>query len=251
VLVLWQRTKRLPIGPIVMIVLAGMAAYGVLWAIEGDAEGFGGIPSSGSVEARDYVTALLLGVVCVPIGLLLRALVGWSYAAAQRIEARLPWWVAALAFGAVLGGLYLAGGESVQFSGAEGTGILVSDAPDLGWLALAGILVCKLAVAAWSLGTGYRGGLVFPSVFVGVALGLTVGAISGDVTGPGLAVGAIGGILAQMTMPVLAVIMLLALLPLKFAGLGVAAAAGVLVGRWAIGRATGAAHRAARADRTS
>ena len=44
--------------------------------------------------------------------------------------------------------------------------------------------------------------------------------------------GAVAGILAEMTAPVIAVIMLFALLPLKFVGIGVAAAVGVFLGRW-------------------
>lgn len=230
-LVLVQRTKRLAIPAVAIIVLCGMTAYGVLWAVAGDAEGFGGIPGDAAVHAHDYATALVLGVVCVPIGLLLRRLVPVCWRTARRVGDRVPWWLAAAAFGAVLGALYLAGGESVQFSGSEGIGILVSRAPDYGWLALAGILLAKIAVAAWSLGAGYRGGLVFPSVFCGVALGLLVASIAGDVAGPGIIIGAVGGILAEMTLPLLAVIMLFALLPLEFAGLGVAAAAGVLIGR--------------------
>ena len=45
----------------------------------------------------------------------------------RRIEAALPWWLAAAAAGAVLGGLYLAGGPAVQFSGSEDYEILLDD----------------------------------------------------------------------------------------------------------------------------
>lgn len=241
-LVLWQRTKRLPVPAVVAVVLCGMAAYGVLYAVHGDAAGFGGVPSDLPAHAKDYATALALGLVCVPVGLLLRWLVTTSWAVVQRVDARLPWWAAAAIFGAVLGVLYLVGGETVQFSGSEGSGMLIQKAPDYGWAALAGILLVKMAAAAWSLAGGYRGGLVFPSVFCGVALALTVAAVAGDHAGPGLVVGAVGGILAEMTAPVIAVIMLFALLPLKFAGLGVAAALGVLIGRQVadrVGRRTG------------
>jgi len=235
-LVLWQRTKRLAPAAILMIVLSGLAAYGALYAVKGSAPGYGGIPSDLGVQVRDYATALALGICCVPIGLLLRWLVGVFWAGAQRLDGRVPWWASAAVFGAVLGALYLIGGETVQFSGSEGSAELIDKAPDYGWAALAGILLVKLGVAAWSLSTGYRGGLVFPSVFSGVALGLTITAITTDFEGPGLVVGAVGGILAEMTAPVLAVIMLLALLPLKYAGLGIMAAGGVLLGRWLLDR---------------
>jgi H+/Cl- antiporter ClcA len=232
ILVLYQRTRTLPIPALVAIVLSGGAAYGALYAVQGGAPGFGTIPFETGAKAHDYGTALLLGIVCVPVGLLLRRLVEVVWAAAKRIDAHVPWWIAAAGFGALLGVWYLVGGETIQFSGSEGSGELLHRADDYGWAALAGIVLMKIVATAWSLGSGYRGGLVFPSVFCGVALGLTVGAIFGDQAGPGLLIGAVGGILAEMTAPVVAVIMLLALLPAKYAGLAVMAAIGVFIGRW-------------------
>ncbi|MEZ5121693.1 MAG: chloride channel protein [Solirubrobacterales bacterium] len=236
ILVLLQRTRKLPITAVVAIVLCGGAAYGTLYAVQGEAPGFGSIPFEVGAEVRDYGTALLLGLVCVPVGVLLRRLVEVVWAAAKRLDAHVPWWVSAAVFGAALGAWYLIGGETIQFSGSEGSSLLLHRADEYAWPALLGIVLMKIVATAWSLGSGYRGGLVFPSVFCGVALGLTVGAIFGDQAGPGLLIGAVGGILAEMTAPLVAVIMLLALLPLKYAGLGVAAAVGVLIGRWISGR---------------
>ncbi|UGS36380.1 chloride channel protein [Capillimicrobium parvum] len=237
ILVLVQRTRRLPIPALIAIVLSGAAAYGTLYAVQGGAPGFGSIPFETGAQAHDYATALLLGIACVPVGLLLRWLVEAVWAVAKRVDAHVPWWITAAGFGAVLGVWYLIGGETVQFSGSEGSGLLLHHADDYGWAALAGIVLMKIVATAWSLGTGYRGGLVFPSVFCGVALGLTVGAIFGDQAGPGLLIGAVGGILAEMTAPVVGVIMLVALLPAKYAGIAVMAAVGVFIGRWVVDRA--------------
>ena len=231
ILILLQRTKKLPIPAVVAILLSGGAAYGTLYAVQGDAPGFGSIPFGVGAQGHDYATAFLLGIVCVPVGLLLRGLVEVVWAAAKRVHARVPWWVSAAVFGAILGVWYLIGGETIQFSGSEGSSLLLHKADEYGWAALLGIVLMKIVATAWSLGTGYRGGLVFPSVFCGVSLGLTVGAIFGDQAGPGLLIGAVGGILAEMTAPLVGVIMLLALLPAKYAGLAVMAAAGVFLGR--------------------
>jgi H+/Cl- antiporter ClcA len=231
VLVLWQRTRKLAPGPLLIVALAGLAAYATLFAVQGNGHGYGGLPDTLGVEAHDYAIALVLGALCVPIGALLRAAVARLFALTQVIDRRSSWWLSAAVFGAVLGVLYLVGGQSVQFSGSEGSAILVERAGDDGALALLGILVVKLLAAAWSLAAGYRGGLVFPSVFLGLALSLLIGELAGGLGGPGATIGAIGGILVEMTLPVVGVVMLLALLPLKLLGLGVAGAAGAVLGR--------------------
>ncbi len=238
-----QRTGRLPIAAVVPIVVAGLASLGTLRLIQGDIEGFGQIPSL-PIHARDYAAAALLGLLAVPLGALLRWAIVRLGGLTERIEARSPWWAAAIAFGAVLGLLYLAGGESVQFSGSQGTAILLDSSQDKTALALVGIVVVKLVVTAWSAASGYRGGLVFPSVFTGVAVSLAVASADASLSGPGVLIGGVAGLVVEMTNPALGVVMLLALLPAKLLGLGVVAAAAATVGRAGFERLTAArSHR--------
>jgi H+/Cl- antiporter ClcA len=228
--ILYQRTKRLPLPAILAVVLAGLAAWGMLWLIRGEPHGFGSVPSA-TVHLRDYAAALVLGVLAVGIGWLLHGLVRRLAVLTGRVDRATAWWVAAAVFGAVVGVLYLVGGETVQFSGSNGSKLLIGRADEYGGAALLGIALVKLLVTAWSLAAGYRGGLVFPSVFVGVAVSLCVAAIDPSLGGPGIMIGAIVGLLVEMTAPILGIVVLFALVPLKLVPLGLAGAAGALLGR--------------------
>jgi H+/Cl- antiporter ClcA len=229
-LVMWQRTKRLPLPAVLAVLVAGGAAWGMLWLIHGNDDGFGRVPEA-TVNARDYAAAILLGVLAVFVGLLLRRFVVRLAVVTKRLDGGTAWWLAALAFGAVVGVLYLIGGQTVQFSGSEGAGLLIGRADEYSGWAILGIVLVKLLVTSWCLASGYRGGLVFPSVFAGVALALAVAAAFPDLAGPGIMVGGIVGLLTEMTAPILAIVVLFALLPVKLLPLGIAATIGAVVGR--------------------
>jgi H+/Cl- antiporter ClcA len=231
---LYQRGGRLQAAAVAAIVLAGLAAWGTLWLVQGNGHGYGGIPKA-TVHPRDYATAVLLGVIAVGIGALLKWFIKRLVTRTQRVEERAPWWLAAAIFGSVLGALYLVGGQSVQFSGSEGSVMLLSGELHYGPWALLGLAVVKLLATAWSVTAGYRGGLVFPAVFAGVAVSLCVAAAFPDVAGPGVLLGTVAGLFAEMTAPFLGVVMLLALLPVKLLPLGLAGAAGAIAARYAVG----------------
>lgn len=227
-LMLNRQEKKLTVGHVLPPVAASLGAYGALYAIEGHAEGYGTIPAGSDFDAHDFLTALVLGACGVVVAELLKWLIKRVADINERIDARWPWPASAALFGAVLGVLYLLGGESVQFSGSAGVGILLRESADEGSLALAGLVAVKLLATGWSITIGYRGGLVFPAVYAGVAMSLLVGSVAGGLAGPGATVGSIGGILTAMTSPVLAVVMVLALTPVELIGLALAGTAGAV-----------------------
>ena len=229
-LIVYQRTRRLTAPAVLAIVVAGLAAWGTLWLIQGNDHGYGAIPSS-AVKLRDYASAVLLGAIAVGVGALLRRLVRRLATVTEKIDERAPWWVAAAVFGTVLGVLYLIGGQSVQFSGSEGSKLLLSGELHYSTWALAGIALVKLLATSWSLAAGYRGGLVFPSVFAGIAVSLFVAAADPNLSGSGVLLGSVAGLLVEMSAPVPGLIMLLALLPAKLLPLGVAGGAGAIAAR--------------------
>lgn len=61
--------------------------------------------------------------------------------------------------------LYLLGGVMVEFTGNESIEPMLEQAASLGLLGLVWILIIKTLAISWSKTLGYRGGLVFPSVF--------------------------------------------------------------------------------------
>lgn len=227
-LILFQRTRKIPIPALVPPTLAGLAAYGTVYLIRGAVSGYGSIPSGTSANAEDYLIALALGVCGVGVGYGMRTAIKLFTGPAKQIGERVHWAWAAAIFGLVLGILYLIGGPTIEFSGSEGSKMLVSDTA-YGTAALAGIVVMKLLATGWSLSTGYRGGLVFPSVFAGVALSMFVASLFGDTAGPGLMIGSIAGVLVEMTSPALGVIMLLSLVPSELLPLALAGAAGAIL----------------------
>lgn len=229
-LVLWQRARRLPVIAVVTIVIASVAAWATLLLARGEAQGYGSVPSF-DVRARDYAAALLLGGLAIGIGVLLRWFIDRLAGVTRRLDERAPWWLAASVFGAVIGVLYLIGGRSVEFSGSEGSAMLLDGEVSYGAGALLGLVLVKLLVTGWSLSAGYRGGLIFPSLYAAVALSIAAATAFPDVAGPGVLIGSIAGLLVEMTAPALGVVMLLALLPLEMLPLGLAGAAGAVGGR--------------------
>jgi H+/Cl- antiporter ClcA len=235
-LLLYRREKRLPIAAVVPILVACFAAYGTLYLIEGDTDGFGDLPAQTDVGADDFAAAFVLGAIAAGIGAALKWSVGFASTRTARIDKRWPWWIAAVLFGAVIGVLYLIGGESVEFSGSAGSNMLVTDKAQESAAVLAGLLLVKVLVTGWSLAAGYRGGLVFPSIYGGVAMGLLVATLFSGLAGPGLAIGSVAGLMSAMTNPVGAIIFTAALLPLKLMGLAVVGALGAVVAQRAAKR---------------
>jgi H+/Cl- antiporter ClcA len=77
-----------------------------------------------------------------------------------------PWWQHALLASGILSVLYLLGGSLVQFTGNESIVPMFRQASDLGLWGLLWILLVKLGAIAWSKASGYRGGMIFPTIFV-------------------------------------------------------------------------------------
>lgn len=106
------------------------------------------------------------------------------------------WWKLAIVAGVGLSLLYLLGGPLVEFTGNESIAPLVSQASDLGVLGVFAILLIKLLVIGWSKAMGYRGGLIFPMIFVASTLVVLSQLIFADVNfGVGI-IAALIGILA-------------------------------------------------------
>jgi hypothetical protein len=122
-LIMYRQQKRL----VLAVVLAGLTLYGVLYLIKGHTDGYGSIPAGAHFDVGDGIAAIILGVGGALVGGLLKWSVTHASARTARIDARWPWLISATLFGAVIGVLYLIGGESVQFSGNEGSHMLVAD----------------------------------------------------------------------------------------------------------------------------
>ena len=80
------------------------------------------------------------------------------------------WWVKGMAAGAGLSLLYLLGGSLVQFTGNESILPMLKKSAELGFLGLLWLFIIKILAIGWSKAVGYRGGLIFPTIFAASVL---------------------------------------------------------------------------------
>jgi H+/Cl- antiporter ClcA len=127
------------------------------------------MPEYSAVRPIDLVSAILIGIAGTAVGLV-GVLV---FPHVHRLFHALPNpLLVTAAGGAVLGILGAIGGPITLFKGLEQMGQLVADReqyPATQLLLIVGVKLVALVIAA---GSGFRGGRIFPSVFIGAAVGL-------------------------------------------------------------------------------
>lgn len=133
------------------------------------------LPPMGSIEAIDLVSSFVIAAVAALVGIL----AAWALTPVHRVFHGMKHPVVFTTLGGLLlGVLGAVGGPITMFKGLEQTGELLRhpDAFSAAELAtFAGIKLVALVIAA---AAGFRGGRIFPIVFVGVALGLLAAAIA-------------------------------------------------------------------------
>jgi H+/Cl- antiporter ClcA len=151
-------------------------------------------PYEGAVVA-DLVLAVVVGIAA---GIVLAGVrdLGWRI---QGLTPRVGMPVLLLAGGIAVGGLALLGqglgadSQDVLFSGQASLGVVTSTSLSVVLV----LLVTKSLGYAVSLGAGFRGGPIFPAIFVGVALASVPVAVFGSSPTWAIAVGAAAGMAAQ------------------------------------------------------
>ncbi|WP_430867411.1 ion channel protein [Demequina aurantiaca] len=183
---LWDRL----FGPVVAAGFGALVAKSLGVALMGD--------GLGSVYEGPNFEQVLIGT---PIALV-AALVGiagaWAMPRLWRLFRRLRNPVLYVtAGGLVLGLLGAIGGPITLFKGSTQTTDLISQADTMTtWQILATALI-KIAALTVAAAVGFRGGRIFPSVFIGVAIGLTAQSLFPSIDTPiALACGVLGAVLA-------------------------------------------------------
>ncbi|HMF66480.1 MAG TPA: chloride channel protein [Phyllobacterium sp.] len=124
------------------------------------------IGSFGTVVPADYIPALLLGVFCALAGILLMKGVAFVEQIARK--SFIPGSIRPL-FGGVLIGLLALISPQVLSGGHGALHLNLDNATTI--TALIGVLLLKSFASAISIGSGFRGGLFFGSLFMGALLG--------------------------------------------------------------------------------
>ena len=120
----------------------------------------------GHVMPADYVPALLLGVVCAGFGILLMQ--GVSFIEEMARRSAIPQFARPAIGGLAVGLLALA---SPQVLSAGHGALHLNLAKNVAIPALIGVLLLKSLASAISIGSSFRGGLFFASLFMGGLLG--------------------------------------------------------------------------------
>lgn len=121
---------------------------------------------SSEVTPPDYVPAIFLGAVCAGVGIVLMQAVSFIEETARK--SRIPIWLRPAIGGIAVGILALISPQVL--SSGHGALHLNLDA-NMTIAGLAGIFILKAAASAISIGSSFRGGLFFASLFMGSLLG--------------------------------------------------------------------------------
>lgn len=164
------------------------------------------LPGLGQVRLRDFLYAALVGIGGAIAG---RVFIATTRAVHTRLDApaaRRPI-VLATAGGLAFGVLGLWGEHLTLFSGESSLQSLVDQRDSLGLTVLVYVLVAKIVATAISMTTGFRGGQIFPVMFVGAAFGVVVAHVTGDVPdGLAIACGMVAATVAVMRVPIAAIL---------------------------------------------
>jgi H+/Cl- antiporter ClcA len=167
-----------------------------------------GLPAYHGTHVYDLVVGIVVGITAALLVAAIRRL-GWRVAGAPRLGMGTLLLLGGLAVGALaeLADLLGADSQDVLFSGQASVPTLVHDSTKIVLI----LLVAKSVAYAVSLGCGFRGGPVFPAIFLGIALA-TLAVDWFDVSPTlAVAVGAAAG-MAAMTRLVLTAMLFAALL---------------------------------------
>ncbi|MFJ6322071.1 MULTISPECIES: chloride channel protein [unclassified Rhizobium] len=120
----------------------------------------------GAVVPADYLPAVLLGAFCAGIGILIMQGVAWVEELARKSSIAPP-------FRPALGGLFvgLLALISPQVLSSGHGALHLNLSTDVTLWALVSLFVLKSLASAVSIGSGFRGGLFFASLFMGALLG--------------------------------------------------------------------------------
>jgi len=166
------------------------------------------LPAFDHLTGADFGYAIAFGLVAPFLG---RGITLLAIAVRSRVEPRMLLLMPVL--GLLIAGLAISFGEAtdkpqseVLFSGQSAVGGLVSNASEWSVGALLLLIVCKSLAYALSL-SSFRGGPVFPAVFIGAAVGIAASHLPGLDVIPAAAMGVGAMTTVMLTLPLTATLL--------------------------------------------
>lgn len=163
-LVMKQTNAKLSLPLIGMAILAAGSSYLTLSLL----------PSEAAIQLPAYSWHINVATLLLMIGMAVAgfALIWLMYGAHKLFEQiythpRIQTWYIHAGLAALgLSVLYLLGGSLVEFTGNHSIVPLFKQEAALGLAGIVWILLVKVAAIAWSKASGYRGGMIFPTIFL-------------------------------------------------------------------------------------
>ncbi|MBS0642965.1 MAG: chloride channel protein [Proteobacteria bacterium] len=153
------------LGTFAPVAVAALVSQAVVRALGGNIFDLNAyVPSS--IQPLDYIPLLALGMLCALLGISIMRGVTITEELFRR--SKVPIWLRPMIGGAIVGGLALLT-PAVLSSGHGALSLYFSIFMPLEWLIL--LVALKAVASAISIGSGFRGGLFFASLFLGVLLG--------------------------------------------------------------------------------
>lgn len=206
-------------APLVAVVLPGLLAAGLGYVVfTGVGEWAGlsapslaieGLAAYPTVRVGDVLWAVVIGAVMAVVGIAVRSLAEATHRRAERRPAIVAP-LGGLALGALALGFGLTGQSplNVLFSGQSDLSTTVTQASAWGAGAVAVLIVAKAAGYGISLGSGFRGGPVFPALYLGASVGTLFSlVVPGLALTPAVVAGMAAGSAAMLKLPVSSVML--------------------------------------------
>lgn len=165
-LLLVKKQTKTPLS-LFIVVIAAVASWATVYTL-----GLLSSPAFVNLPKTDWhfnMRSLLALLILIAGGYAVTYGIGASHAMITRLHGRIAkggWWLRSLAAAIGLSTLYLLGGTLVEFTGNKSIVPMLKQSADLGVIGLLWLVIVKIAAISWSKSMGYRGGLVFPTVFV-------------------------------------------------------------------------------------
>lgn len=160
---------KLQIKTIMLAAIASATTLLALQLLPGGEEHYLNLPNQ-KVELT--LATVTIGLLLVVAGYATTYLMHQAHDISVKLKNRVPkdnWFKHGLLAGTGIALLYLLGGSLVQYTGNLSIEPMLSRAPELGTIGLLWLVLVKSVAIGWSKALGYRGGLIFPTVFVASA----------------------------------------------------------------------------------
>ncbi len=183
------------LAPVAVAAILGSTVVGLL-RLPGD---YGGleIQVPTRIEGVDYIAILTLGVLCALVGIAIMRGVTLTEQLFRR--SRVPVWLRPAIGGIAVGGMALITPQMMS-SGHAALAVGIDAPYTLQHIAL--LIVLKSLASAISIGSGFRGGLFFASLFLGAMLGKLFTGVLAVVTTAHAIPPVVGGLIAMSAMAV-------------------------------------------------